>query len=99
MAIQMMDVCLDDAEDLDITSNDIAVVESTAQHQRQLILNNKGDFKENPTLCVGAFNYLDDENFGDLIREISIEFTKDGMDVQSIKVGGDGKIVSDAYYR
>jgi len=99
MARQMMDIALDRTEDILTGYGDITVAESTAQHQRQLILNNKGDFKQNPGSCAGAFDYLDDENFAELIRAISIEFTKDGMDVVSVRVMPDGVIVSDAFYK
>lgn len=99
MAKRMIDIGLDDNEDLDISSTDFMLVESTPQHQRQLVLNNKGDFKQNPLVCVGAFDYLDDENFQALIRGISIEFNKDGMDVISINVAANGVINSNAFYK
>jgi len=99
MAKQQLDTGLDADEDLVIVFDDFTIVESTAQHQRQLIMNNKGDFKQNPTACVGALEYLDDENFRELIRAISIEFTKDGMDVVSVQLLPEGIINSDAYYK
>ncbi len=99
MAVEMMDFGLDDGEDLAVAGGDFMVLESTGQHQRQLLLNNKGDFKESPTLCVGAFGYLDDEQVSDLIREVSVEFARDGMDVVSIKQGANGVLVSDAIYK
>ncbi len=99
MALQQTDIGLDENEDIIITPDDLAAVESTAQHQRQLIMNNKGDFKQTPTTCVGAFEYLDDENFRELIRAISIEFSKDGMDVVSVQLLPQGIITSDAFYK
>ncbi len=99
MARQQIDITLDDTQDLEIIVSDFGVVESTAEHQRQLIMNNKGDFKESPDSCVGVFGYLDDENFRELIRAISIEFAKDGMDVANVSVLPDGTIRSDAYYK
>jgi hypothetical protein len=98
MAKPMIDIGLDEDEDLAIVSGDFTVVESTAQHQRQLILNNKGDFKQNPTIGVGVLSYLDDENYEQLIRAISIEFSRDGMDVKRVGLGKDGIIKSEAYY-
>lgn len=95
----MIDIGLDDAEDLNIKDGDFTVEESTAQHQRQLILNSKGEFKENPTIGVSAFEYFDDESMNDLIRAISVEFSRDGMDVQSIKISPQGIIRSDAFYK
>jgi len=94
----MTDIALDGTEDLNIIAGDFTSVESTAQHQRQLLLNNKGDFKQNPTICVGAFDYLDDEGIEDLIRAISIEFARDGMDVKNVQLLNDGTIETDAYY-
>jgi hypothetical protein len=99
MAKQMFDISLGDDEQPDIQAGDFVIAESTAQHQRQLILNNKGDFKQNPTIGVGAFDYFDDEHKQDLIRAISVEFSKDGMDVQSIKLGKDGVLQSDSFYK
>ena len=94
----MLDITLDGSEDLVIDGGDFAADESTAQHQRQLLLNNYGDFKQNPEVCVGAFDYLDDENYQSLMRQISIQFMKDGMDVKSVILDGSGIINSDAYY-
>ena len=94
----MIDIALTNHADATIASGDFTSVESTAQHQKQLILNNKGDFKQNPTLCVGAFEYFDDENIQELVRAISIEFTKDGMNVRSVALDQAGIINTNAYY-
>src|SRR3954467_11915669 len=99
MAKEMMDVSLDDNEDLAIVAGDFILAESTAQHQRQLILNNKGDFKQNPTICVGAFEYFDDEYFRGLIRAVSVEFSRDGMDVNEVAMDTDGTIRSIEVYK
>lgn len=84
MLRQLLDIALDDIEDLAIIGGDFVAGESTAQHQRQLILNNKGDFKQNPTICVGAATFIDDEGAQNLVRNISIEFLKDGMEVKDM---------------
>jgi hypothetical protein len=98
MAKQMTDIGLDDSEELTIISGDFIVAESTAQHQQQLLLNTKGDFKENPTVCVGALGYMDDEHFQGLIRAVNIEFTRDGMEVAEVTISPEGVIKSDAVY-
>ena len=98
MATQMIDIGLDANEDVLIINGDFVPEEGTAQHQRQLILNNKGDFKQNPAICVGVADYMDDENFRNLTRAISIEFTRDGMDVKSVALSKSGVINSDAFY-
>jgi hypothetical protein len=99
MAKQMIDVGLDDNEDLAMIAGDFFYVEGTPRHQTQLILNNKGEFKQYTTLCVGVLNYLNDENFQALVRAISIEFSRDGIDVQGINIGRDGIVRSDAFYK
>ncbi len=88
MAKRMMDVALDANEDLDVSSGDIMAVESTYQHQRQLILNNKGDFKENPTICVGGDTYKDDEGPDAIMRAIAQAFIADGMQVTDMRPNG-----------
>ena len=94
----MIDIGLANDDDLLIVSGDFSAKECTAQHQRQLILNNKGDFKQNPTACVGVLDYMHDEHFQELIRAISVEFSRDGMDVKSVRISRTGDIISDAYY-
>ena len=102
MVTQMIDIGLvsvTGGEDLAVsTAGDFLMMESTAWHQTELILNNKGEFKENPTICVGAFDYLDDENPQDLVRAIAVEFSRDGMDVVGVNLTAAGVIQSDAFY-
>jgi hypothetical protein len=98
MAKKMIDFALGATdEDLVIDDSvggtgDFVLEESTSQHQRQLLLNAKGDFKENPTICVNAFNYLDGEDFAGLMRAIAVEFSKDGMDVDNVGVDANGEV-------
>jgi hypothetical protein len=98
MAKQMTDVGLDINEDLGVDNGDFTAAESTAQHQRQLIMNNNGDFKQNPIICTGVYNFLNDENFQDLMRKIGLEFIRDGMEVKNVALTQNGIITSDAYY-
>lgn len=101
MARQMMDIKLVDVSggaDLAVVNGDFAVVESKAAHNKNLIHINKGELKDAPTRCVGAFNYLDDENPSDLLNAISAELTRDGMNVKSVAMGADNVIRTDAFY-
>lgn len=99
MAKKQFDIGMVD-DDLDTQAGDFTVVESTREHQVQLTANNKGDFKENPDICVGAAMYLDDDNgFQALAAEIARQFSLDGMDVESIKIAADGRIESKAQYK
>lgn len=98
MAQFMNDFSLDDNEDIDLATGDFMLTESTPQHQRQLLLNTKGDFKEKPTIGVGALSYIDDENFSGLIRAVNIEFSRDGMEVHNVSLSEGGTVVSNATY-
>lgn len=98
MATIMIDIGLDQNHDLFVENGDFSFAESTATHQEMLIINSKGDYKQNPTICVGALNYLDDENFDALSRAISIEFARDGMNVVSVQLSPAGIVLSDAFY-
>lgn len=86
------------AGDLKITAGgDFNITESTLEHQQELILACKGDFKQNPTIGVDVFNYIDSDN-NDLTNKIAREFSKDGMNVKSVKVLSNLKIQTDASY-
>jgi len=95
---KMLDLALDGNDDINTLSGDFICVESTYQHQRQLLLNGKGSFKQNPTICVGIYGYLDDEGLQNVLRAINIEFTRDGMKVASLALTPNGQINSNAYY-
>ncbi len=108
MAKQMMDIGMvpvlditgyQVGEDLAVAAGDFTVVESTKMHERQLIANNKGEFKENPTICVGAINYIDEAGFNRLLNATSEELARDGMDVQQVALGAGGIIETDAFYK
>lgn len=101
MARRMIDIGLEavtGGADLAISNGDFTMVESTAAHQTELILNGPGEFKQNPEICVGAFDYLEDENMNALVSAISTQFNKDGMNVIGIAIGTDGIIRSNAFY-
>ena len=99
MARQMLDVGLADNGDLNIVDGDFVNWESGDEHQRQLVLNGPGEYKENPTVGVGAFRYLDDENEGALLRKIAKEFARDGMSDVVAKVDKEGKLMANGVYR
>jgi hypothetical protein len=99
MAKEMNDLLLTEDEDLAIEDGDFVVAESTARHQQQLLMNNKGDYKENTTVGVGVFRYIDDEDFRGLIRAVQQEYTRDGMETAVVRLDKDGTIECNANYR
>jgi hypothetical protein len=98
MPTRTIDFAVDDNNDLLISNGDFVLKECTEKHQTDLLLDEKGGYKLNPTICVGAFTYLDDENIQSIARAASIEFTRDGMQVNSIALQQNGILNMDANY-
>jgi hypothetical protein len=94
----MTDFLLDDDSDLLVIDGDLVVGESTAQHQKMLILVDKGEFKDVPMRGVGTQRYLEDDSPEKLAREIRLEFSFDGMTVNKIQIASDLTIQIDAKY-
>ncbi|MGN7820929.1 hypothetical protein ACTJJB_12410 [Chitinophaga sp. 22536] len=94
----MKDILFNKDIDLDIANGDLVAGFSTLQHQEMLLINNKGSFKEFPTIGVDAFGYLQDNNIGDLLRELQMQFAGDGMQVKSVDINDKGELNIDAAY-
>ena len=92
------DILLDNNWDLLTKDGDFVIGESTIQHQELLILSSKGDFKENPTTCIGAPEWLKDEEVSGLLAETKKEFERDGMTVNLLEFTSDEKFNVDAHY-
>lgn len=93
----MQDLILDDFDDLKTDVGDFVSDTSDEQHQSLLLKCRKGDFKENPDICVGVATWLNDDDPDGLLGEIKKEFEKDGMVVKQIEMT-DGKLNIDARY-
>lgn len=70
--------------DLDMSTGDLLVAESTCQHQRDLLLSDKGHIRDKAEAGVGAVNYLMDNESEGLLRAIRKEFVADGMKVKKV---------------
>jgi hypothetical protein len=101
MARQQMDFKVDDNGDryINPVTGDFAIVESTGQHQKNLIIIDKGEILDNPTVGVGAWGYIDNDELDQLPGAIATEFAKDGMDVVKINMDDEGNVESDAFYK
>jgi hypothetical protein len=84
--------------DLEIANGDFIISESTAQHQKILILADKSELKEVPMRGVGSKRYLEDSAPDRLAREVRQEFSIDGMTVNDIKIDENLKINIEAFY-
>ncbi len=86
-------------DDLDFSINgDFLVRESTAQHQKILIISEKGEFKESPKRGVGARLFLESHSPDNLAREIRQEFSADNMQVNNIQIKDNLEINVEAFY-
>ena len=70
----------------DMQAGDILYAESTGQHQRDILLADKGHYKESPETGVGALEYMNDNEPDRLLRSIRKEFTRDGMKVSKVSL-------------
>lgn len=84
--------------DLDFSAGDLQYTESTGQHQRDLILADKGHIRDSPECGVGSINYIQDEDREDYLRTVRKELSKDGQRVKSIYETETGQIIIDAEY-
>ena len=84
--------------DLVMVAGDIRHVESTRQHQNDILLARKGEYRLNPTGTVGIADYLEDETPEDLQREIRVQLGRDGQKVNKIMLTGNGAITISAGY-
>ncbi|MFC3158992.1 hypothetical protein SAMN05443633_107150 [Chryseobacterium arachidis] len=93
-----IDILLNENFELQIAEGDFVSGESTYEHQRTLLLADKGEIKLFPKNGVGVRRYLEHEAPDELAREIRQEFYADGMTVNEIKIGEDLEINIDADY-
>lgn len=93
----MKDFLLSADFDLQIKDGDIVIGESNQQHQQCLLLAEKGAYKQFPDIGVGLMTFLKDDNPDELLREIRLQFSNDGMKVNRLGFEN-GKIKADADY-
>jgi len=76
----------------------MVVGDVTKQNQRIILLAEKGEIKEAPTLGVGIASFIDDDNPSDLLREICENLRDDGQTVRSCRFNDSGKLEIDGGY-
>lgn len=83
----MQDILLDkESGDVVTAGGDLNIGLSDNQQQELLLMCEKGSFKENPLVGVGAQSYLEDEDKSALLNEIRRQFMADGMNINKLKV-------------
>lgn len=94
----MTDLLLNTDGDIAIANDDLVIGYSDQQQQERLLLTEKGNIKQFADAGVGTLKFLEGEDVGSLLREISLQFTADGMNVKEVKLSDDGKILINAPY-
>lgn len=84
--------------DVVIAGDDLVVAYSDNQHRADLLLWEKGSVKQYLDAGVGAATFIESEDPAGLLKEVSLQYTADGMDVQKIGLQ-DGKLVIEAPYK
>lgn len=82
----MKDIILNSNYDISIELGDFVVEDSSIQHQALLLLCDKNDYKENPDSCIGSRRFAENHNSEAYAREISQQFSADGLKVNKIVV-------------
>ena len=92
------DILLDENGDLQIKDGDLVIGTSDAQHQHDLLVARKGDYREHPTIGIDIFSWVDDDEPGSLVREMYREFQRDGMTVTKNDGIVNGKVIIEGNY-
>lgn len=92
------DILLGDDLDLIFRNGDLVVGESTEQHQKLLLVNDKGHMKHAPFAGVGIMNYTNDDVLGELYGEIQRQFEIDGMVIHKLEIRGVDDVDLEASY-
>lgn len=80
-----------------IKNGDFVMGDATQQHQRRLLMAQKGEYKQHPLVGVGLRNFIDDESPDNLKREIRMQFVRDGMAVKVLQVTPSGLNIDAVY--
>lgn len=94
----MQDILVDERGEFLLKDGDFYVGESTLQHQRHLLIAQKGEYKAAPEIGVGIADELNEENLKMLLIKAKENFEYDGMQVDTLEYGADGKLYVNATY-
>jgi len=78
-------------------NGDISWGEASQQHQRDILLARKGEYRLAPSATVGIADFLQDDNPDEMNRDIRRRFAQDGLTISSMKILN-GSIQIDAKY-
>lgn len=89
--MEVHDFILGDDMDLSIVDGDLDFGESTLEHQRDILLAQKGSFRQVPLVGVGiTTELLNDQNEDEFRRTVQEQMELDGMKVARLVVTAPG---------
>ena len=92
----MKDIALN-YNNLVIENGDFKLTDPTQQNQRQIIVSQKGEWKQHPLTGVGIADWLKGEKQGGLKAEIKQQLKADGMTVNKIEVNNQTLSIDASY--
>lgn len=93
------DILLTPEGDFQIENGDFVIGDATLQHQQDILISHKGEYKESPELGIGILTEVNNENPRAILAQIKRNFEYDGMTVKTLKVSDNGNLVIDAPYK
>ena len=97
--IEVIDILFDETGDVACKNGDLVNDDATFQHQKDLLAASEGEYKFDPLVGVGLFEFLDDEDPSQMLRKVRMQFGKDGMNVRIARINNKGKMEIDAKYQ
>lgn len=94
----MTDIKHTEDGDIDLSNHDLQYADSDAQHQKDILLAQKGHYKEHPETGVAIADYTNETDPEALLRTIKKEFAADGMKVARITITATGELETNATY-
>ncbi|WP_199118707.1 hypothetical protein [Pedobacter sp. ASV28] len=92
----MQDFIIND--DLDIENGDLLIGYADEYHQRNILIAEKGEYKEYPELGVGIMNMLNSEDAAGMLLEAKRNFEYDLMRVKELRFTDDNRLKIEAEY-
>ena len=84
--------------DVDFSTGDVRYDTSDYQHMKDILLSQKGYYKEHPEAGADLPGHVNETDPEDLLRTVKKEFMADGMKVRKVAVNAHGELETDASY-
>ena len=85
-------------DDLVIKDGDFVIDDSDSQHQKDILVAYKGEYKLNPELGVGIDVLLKEDDVTAILIEAKKNLMYDGVDVKNIYFSDQAKLIIDGKY-